>query len=95
MKHFNRSAGPSLPAMVQHSSHQGQPTAKDGPDSSSKSRGSRRRLNPIFVSNLMGMPWWLTRTEPLSFAHSEMLLFRSRAASHLRNLFGESIGDEG
>ena len=55
--HFNRSAGPSLPAFVAHSPQA--PQIPDGPQSSEKGPTSRRRLNPRFVEWLMGFdPEW-------------------------------------
>lgn len=39
-------------------------------------RTSGRRLNPAFVCTLMGVPWFWTRAEPISFAAREMRSFR-------------------
>ena len=54
LAHFNRSAGPSLPAFVEHSPQA--PQIPDGPQSSESAPTSRRRLNPRFVEWLMGFP---------------------------------------
>ena len=49
---------------------------------------SRRRLNPAFVCWLMGLPWWWTRAEPISFVAAEMESYLSRLRWHLENLCG-------
>ena len=54
LAHFNRSAGPSFPAFVEHSPQA--PQIPDGPQSSESAPTSRRRLNPRFVEWLMGFP---------------------------------------
>jgi len=38
---------------------------------------------------LMGLNWWWTRAEPISFAAAEMESYRSRLRWHLLNLCGE------
>jgi hypothetical protein len=43
-------------------------TPKHGEPSSQISRGSRRRLNPAFVSKLMSAPWWWTHPELINSA---------------------------
>ncbi len=48
-----------------------------------------RRLNPAFVSWLMGWPWWWTRPEPISCARAEMESYLSRQRSILSSLLGE------
>jgi len=47
------------------------------PTGEESSRTCGRRLNPAFACFLMGMPWWWTRAEPISFGAREMRLFRS------------------
>lgn len=49
---------------------------------------SGRRLSPAFVCWLMGVPWWWTRVEPISFAAQEMAAWYSRARSLLFTLCG-------
>jgi hypothetical protein len=66
-----------------------QATEKDGPKSSAKDHGPRRRLNPAFVCELMAWPWFWTNPEPISFAREETELLVSKARRHLLNLFGE------
>ena len=56
----------------------GQMTIEDGDVVFIDANGLRRRLNPAFVSWLMGNPWWWTRAEPISFAAQEMELWFSR-----------------
>lgn len=90
MNHFNRPSGPSLPAMIEHtedaSFRQDQVTVKDGPKSSVKDHGPRRRLNPAFVCQLMAWPWYWTNPEPISFAQEATESFLSAARWHLSNL---------
>lgn len=64
-------------------------TATNGPQSSETSTTSRPRLNPAFGCWLMGWPWFWTNPGKISFAASEMALFRSRLQSHLSILLGE------
>ncbi len=64
------------------------PAIPDGPPSLSDTPSSRPRLSPPFVCWLMGLPWWWTHPEPISFAPLEMRSWRFRAARHLSNLFG-------
>jgi DNA (cytosine-5)-methyltransferase 1 len=61
----------------------------NGPTLSQDGRTSRPRLNPAFACWLMGWPWWWTNPAPISFAPSEMALYRSRLQQHLCNLLGE------
>lgn len=61
MNHFNRPAGPSLPAMIEHSFLPAQQTETHGDpssqsDSTSPQPSAPKRLNPKFVEWLMGMP---------------------------------------
>jgi len=85
--HFNRAAGPSLPAMIEHGFSLPDPqTETDGQSSCGRTRTSRLRLNPAFVCLLMGWPWWLTRPEPISFARREMESWLSAQRWHLRSL---------
>jgi hypothetical protein len=44
---------------------------------------SGRRLNPAFVSWLMGAPWWWTKAEPISFGAREMRSYRFALLSRL------------
>lgn len=60
--------------------------APTGPPSPST---SGRRLNAIFVSWLMGAPFWWTKAEPMPFAASEMQSYRFRLRSRLSSLLGE------
>lgn len=55
-----------------------------GSTSHADSPTSPRRLNPAFVSWLMGWPWWWIRTEPLPFASLEAELFRCKLRSELQ-----------
>ena len=66
--------------------HPDPPTKTHGETSPST---SRRRLNPAFVCWLMGLNWWWTRAEPISFAAAEMESYRSRQRWHLLNFFDE------
>lgn len=59
-------------------------TIPAGPKSSNDGPTLRRRLNPGFVCWLMGLPWWWTRAEPISFAASEMVACRFRQQRQLR-----------
>jgi len=52
---------------------------------------SGRRLNPAFVSWLMGSPWYWTRAEPISFAAQETASWRSKLLSRLLSLCGEPV----
>jgi hypothetical protein len=49
---------------------------------------SGRRLNPAFACFLMGVPWWWTRAEPISFGALEMDAYRSKLRSRLSSLCG-------
>lgn len=96
MDHFNRPAGPSLPAFIAHSpfSPQGQPT-QDGLDCSPDSPGSpqqsqTKRLNPYFVEWLMGWPaGWTSPIARPDCAPEEMVLFRRKLAWQLSYCLGE------
>jgi len=72
------------------SSPQGQVTQL-GNSSSSNTRTSPRRLNPVFVCWLMAMPhcWW-TRAEPISFGAAATQLWRRKVRSLLSSYFNES-----
>lgn len=61
LSHFNRPAGPSLPAMIEHSFRPDQPTEMHGetssqPDQTSHPPSAPKRLNPKFVEWLQGLP---------------------------------------
>lgn len=47
----------------------------------------KRKLNPLFVTWLMGWPIWWVATEPMRFAHSEMESYLCNARRLLRNFF--------
>jgi len=64
-------------------------SSDSGRQSSSGSPTLLRRLNPAFVSWLMGLPWWWTQPGPLSFAPSEMQSYLCR----LRSLCASFCGD--
>ncbi len=49
---------------------------------------SGRRLNPAFVSWLMGAPWWWMRAEPINFGAREMQSYRCALRSRLSSLCG-------
>jgi len=55
---------------------------------------SPRRLNPAFASWLMGWPWWWTNSGQISFAQSEMVLYRYRLQQHLFCLLNEPGSSE-
>jgi hypothetical protein len=80
-----------LPNFIAHSdsSPQRLMSSDSGRKSSSGSPTLLRRLNPAFVSWLMGLPWWWTQPGPLSFAHSEMQSYLCR----LRSLCESFCGD--
>ena len=87
-----------LPNFIAHSesSPLRQIDSQNGPESSSGSHTLLRRLNPAFVSWLMGLPWWWTQPGPLSFAHSEMQSYLSRLRSLCASFCGgpaSSFGD--
>ncbi len=69
------------------------PAMHSGPTSSETSPTSRPRLNPAFVSWLMGAPWWWTRAERISFASQEMELWLFKARSLLSFLTADSEQD--
>jgi hypothetical protein len=82
----SRNGGTSLGHAVQTGefSHRDRgPTGEPSPNTSG------RRLNPIFVSWLMGSPWWWTRPEPMPFAVAEIQSYRSKLRWHLSNLLGK------
>ena len=56
-----------------------------GQELSPPARTLRPRLNPAFACWLMGWPTWWTHPAPISFAASEMALWRSKLRSHLRS----------
>ena len=64
-------------------------TPKPGESSLQSVPGLRRRLNPAFTSMLMGLPWWWTRTEPISCAPREMESYLCALRSRLRSFFAE------
>jgi len=72
-----------LPNFIAHSgsSPQRLMSSDGGRKSSSGSPTLLRRLNPAFVSWLMGLPWWWTNPAPLSFARSEMQSYLCRLRS--------------
>ena len=75
---------PSLETLVR--SHPAPPITTHGEPSSNTPPTSRRRLNPAFVCQLMGLSWWWTRAEPINFAAAEMESYRSRQRWHFENL---------
>jgi hypothetical protein len=88
MDHFNRPAGPSLPAFIRYSPqaqaiHDGQKSSEKDPTS------PRLRLNPNFVDWLMGWPAGMTSTEPTACGAAEMELFRSKQQQALLSFFAE------
>ncbi len=93
----NHHGGASLAHFTQtgqryHSSPQDQatPGGKPSPDSGPT---SRLRLNPAFVSWLMGAPWWWTRAERINYASAEMVSWLSKARRLLLSLTGASERD--
>ena len=56
------------------------------PTGESSQKRSGRRLNPAFVSWLMGMPWFWTRAEPTSFGAQATASWRYALQQHLSNL---------
>lgn len=62
----------------------------NGNQYSKTSRTLRRRLNPVFVSWLMGWPIWWTHPEPINCARREMELWRSKLLQRLSIFFGGS-----
>jgi len=72
-----------LPNFIAHSdaSPQRLMSSDSGRKSSSGSPILLRRLNPAFVSWLMGLPWWWTNPARLSFARSEMQSYLCRLRS--------------
>jgi len=88
-----------LPNFIAHSdcSPQRRIDSTSGSACSTSSNTLRRRLNPAFVSWLMGFPWWWTQPVPLSFAHSEMQSYLCRLRSLCARFCGDpesSFGDE-
>jgi hypothetical protein len=84
MNHFNRPAGPSLPAMIEHSFLPDQPTESDGQPLSESAQTSPRRLNPKFVEWLQGLPEGWTSAASISSAVWGTWL--SRCRERLRSL---------
>jgi hypothetical protein len=48
---------------------------------------SPQRLNPAFVCQLMGWPWWWTHPDQIKSAPVEMALYRYKLQVHLSHLF--------
>jgi hypothetical protein len=65
------------------------PATDAGPVSSPNTHTLRRRLNPAFACWLMGLPWWWTRAEPISFAAQETASWHSALRRRLRQFFEE------
>ncbi|WP_240352273.1 hypothetical protein [Chromobacterium alkanivorans] len=61
----------------------------DGAELSPTTRTLRQRLNPAFACWLMGWPTWWTNPGRISFAASEMALWRSKLLLDLSRLLGE------
>lgn len=93
-----------LSNFVAHSSHLAQPILRGetsspvdpGSPQPSASKNSTmprllsRRLNPMFVENLMGWPFdWTSTHERSASSAAETELWRSRLHSHLSCLLGE------
>lgn len=71
------------------------PTTSNGAPSSPSAPSSRRRLNPLFTSWLMGWPTFWGSPMPIAdrgYASREMESWRSRSRSLLRSLLGASVG---
>jgi hypothetical protein len=79
-----------LPNFIAHSDSSPQRLIDSGSgrQSSSGSPALLRRLNPAFVSWLMGFPWWWTQPGPLSFAPSEMQSYLCRLRSLCESFCG-------
>lgn len=75
----NRNGGTSLAEQTERGrfSHRVQ-SIHDGRELSPTDRILRRRLNPVFVSWLMGWPTWWTNVGPTACAQSEMASYLSR-----------------
>jgi hypothetical protein len=82
-----------LPTRVSRFSHPVR-SIHDGQELSPTTRTLRRRLNPIFASWLMGWPTWWTSFAPISFAPSEMALWRRKQQRLLSCLLGEPESSE-
>lgn len=90
MEHFNRPAGPSLGAFIEHSGSSLPALQISGGETSSiNSPKSPRHLNPLFGAWLMGWPSTWVIVEPHALSASETALFRSVLQSHLSYLLGE------
>jgi hypothetical protein len=76
-------AGMPLAIAALDCSLQAHPTPQNGSESSETTHTSRRRLNPAFTAWLMGLPWWWTRTAPISFARQEMQSYLCKVRSRL------------
>lgn len=72
-----------LPNFVKFRFSPPDPAAPNGLESSETTDTSRRRLNPAFVCWLMGWPWFWTNPGKISFAASEMALWRHAQQLHL------------
>jgi hypothetical protein len=84
--HERPSAGtPSLESWA--SSLPAQMTKKSGTASLKQHLTSHPRLNPSFVSWLMGYPWYWMRAEPINSAALETQLWLRRLMSHFGNLW--------
>ena len=70
------------------SSPQAPTTPSDGSPRSDERGSSRRRLNPAFVSWLMGYPWYWMRAEPINSAAPVTRWWWRRLTSHFDNCFG-------
>jgi hypothetical protein len=89
MTHFNRPAGPSLPAFIQYSP-QAQVT-HDGQASSLSAHTSPRHLNPLFGAWLMGWPSTWVIAEPHASSALETELFHCRLQWRLSCLLAEQV----
>lgn len=70
------------------SSPQAPMTGENGRESSSECDSSRRRLNPAFVSWLMGYPWYWMRADPINSAAPVTRWWWRRLTSHFDSFFG-------
>src|SRR5581483_103881 len=91
VEHFNRPAGPTLPAMIEHSFLPAHPTETHGLESSESAQSSRQRspkkkmLNPKFVAWMMGLPeGWISADKINS---EDLATWSYRSREHLRCLF--------
>ena len=80
--------GPVRPSLESWaSSPQAPATLTDGEESSRSRLTSPRRLNPAFVSWLMGYQWYWMRAEPTSFGALETVSWSRRLTSHFGSFF--------